>query len=203
MEAEGFGWREWVMLAAALAGIYLVVALVALARLRHRAGKAVPREPTSRSLLTPSRASPAAWQHPFSSPVPVDTGHEGDVETPEVVMQMSSGTGKSVNTAEPPVLTFEDTLSMTHLEAEIKQLRAEVDAVRKELAELKESRRISPMYAEAAALAQRGFDARGVADECGISVAEAEFVLAMTRDDLTFAEEDPHAGKERKLDAAA
>ena len=53
-------------------------------------------------------------------------------------------------------------------------------------AEIKTLRRISPLYADAAALAQRGFDARGVAEECGISVAEAELVLAMSKDSKDF-----------------
>jgi orotate phosphoribosyltransferase-like protein len=54
------------------------------------------------------------------------------------------------------------------------------------LADVRDARRISPLYADAAALAHRGFDARGVAEECGISVAEAELVMAMSRDDKDF-----------------
>jgi len=77
-------------------------------------------------------------------------------------------------------------VAKTELEAEVRQLRAELTALRAEMAEIKTTRRTSPLYAEAAALAQRGFDARGVAEECGISVAEAELVLAMSRDSKDF-----------------
>jgi hypothetical protein len=52
--------------------------------------------------------------------------------------------------------------------------------LRAEMSELKAARRVSPLYAEAVALARRGFDARGIAAECGISVAEAELVQAMS-----------------------
>jgi hypothetical protein len=78
--------------------------------------------------------------------------------------------------------TFSGHLAWAALAGEVTQLRAEVAALRGELTAIKTTRRVSPLYGEALALAQRGFDARGIADECGISVAEAELVLALSRD---------------------
>lgn len=79
--------------------------------------------------------------------------------------------------------SFAGHLASSALEGEVRQLRAEVAALRAELTAMKTTRRVSPLYGEALDLAQRGFDARGIAAECGISVAEAELVLAMSRDD--------------------
>lgn len=88
------------------------------------------------------------------------------------------------------------------MEAELQQLRAEVAALRQEVAELKAARRVSPQYADAMDLARRGFDARGIADECGISIGEAELVLAMSRDELNFDEEVDDGGNPRPAEFA-
>jgi hypothetical protein len=93
-----------------------------------------------------------------------------------------------------PAAPFAEQLAWTALEAEVRQLRGEVAALREELAGFKAVRRVSPMYAEALDLARRGFDARGVAEECGISVAEAELVLAMARDKVDFDREVEDGG---------
>lgn len=154
MESIDFGWREGMLLAALVAGAYLVVALVGLARLRRRPGPA------------------AAVRTPTLPPEEPSMGVAEEVESAAVAI--------------PPSAPFAAHLALTELEAEVGRLRAEVAALRQELADLKAPRRVSPLYAEAAALAQRGFDARGVAEECGISVAEAELVLAMSRDEKDF-----------------
>lgn len=188
MDAAGFGWREIIMLAAALAAIYLIVALVALARLRWRpgaervvAGGAHIQEP-----VDAVAANNRARQHPFQTPVDLSEALPPDLSSIALVTETASQAGGTVNTEQAPAAPFAATLAMTGLEAEVQRLREEVASLRKELAEFQEARRVSPLYADAAALAHRGFDARGVAEECGISVAEAELVLAMSRDDKNF-----------------
>jgi hypothetical protein len=84
------------------------------------------------------------------------------------------------------VASFPEQLAWSRLEAEVRQLRGELAALPLQVAALKATPRVSPMYADALDLARRGFDARGVAEECGISVAEAELVLAMARDNTDF-----------------
>jgi hypothetical protein len=162
MDFGEFGWRDGVLLVAVLAAIYLVVSLLGLARLRRRG------EPT-----------PAVKPHAtdLPEPAPIPNGPAGPAAGAAPVDM-------------PPAVPFEAELTArlarTELEAEVQQLRQELATLREEMAELKATRRVSPLYAEAAALAQRGFDARGVAEECGISVAEAELVLAMSRDSRDF-----------------
>ena len=83
------------------------------------------------------------------------------------------------------------------LEADMQQLRAEMAILKREVSELRAARRVSPQYSDAMALARRGFDARGIADECGISIGEAELVLAMSRDQALFQDEVDDGGNAR------
>ena len=76
---------------------------------------------------------------------------------------------------------FGEQLFRSGIEAELRQLRSELVGLKDNVAQLKAARRVSPQYNEAMRLAQRGIDAHGIADECGISMGEAELVLALSR----------------------
>ncbi|GAA5171296.1 DUF2802 domain-containing protein [Viridibacterium curvum] len=71
------------------------------------------------------------------------------------------------------------------------QLSEEVYTLREELAAVRAASRVSPAYAEAVSLMRSGYDAQAVAERCGISVAEAELVRALSQgqtdqaDDIT------------------
>jgi len=78
------------------------------------------------------------------------------------------------------------------LEQEVAQLRDEVDAVRGELAALREdmlqelshlraSQTVSPIYGDAMQMASAGYDAAMIAERCGIARAEAELVVALAK----------------------
>ncbi len=67
------------------------------------------------------------------------------------------------------------------IEAELAELRGEIAALKEEVSLLKAARHVSPQYGEAMALAQQGMAAQQVAERCGISVAEAEMVCALSR----------------------
>lgn len=67
------------------------------------------------------------------------------------------------------------------IEAELRELRAELAALRTDLDQLKAARRAAPQYEEALALASRGADPHSIAQHCGISVAEAELLQALSR----------------------
>jgi hypothetical protein len=162
MDFGDFGWRDLIWLAAVLAIVYFGVSLRGLVRLRRQPVSASPDLPPG----------------------------DGQVAMPTVPIEPIIGAGAAAHPESDRLPMFETELSArlakSELETEVRQLRLELATLREELAELKLTRRVSPLYAEAAALAQRGFDARGVAEECGISVAEAELVLAMTRDNKDF-----------------
>ena len=78
------------------------------------------------------------------------------------------------------------------LEREVSQLRKEIGGLRAEVIALREERQherakldvtqtISPFYNEAMQMAVQGIDALSISQNCGISRAEAELVLALVR----------------------
>ncbi|HTY04819.1 MAG TPA: DUF2802 domain-containing protein [Rhodocyclaceae bacterium] len=185
MDLADFGVRELIMLTMFAAVVYLIVATLGLLRLRKRKQDPLMEEPASeaRSIDIDERDAPG-WHPPTLTPVDLML----DERTPEPI-SLSFDEPHLVDEIEPSAPAakpFAATLAEVGLDAEVRQLRAEVADLRREVAELKEKRRVSPLYKDAAALAQRGFDAHGVAEECGISVAEAELVMAMSRDDKNF-----------------
>jgi hypothetical protein len=152
MDFGDFGLREVIWLALAAAAVYLVVSLRGLLRLTRRPA-AVPAAgiPDLTFIAADGLRKPSA-----SAPTP-----------PEPQL------------ADTP--NFSQQLSVSALAAEVRELRAEVAALREEIEAERRPRPVSPFYGEAMDLAARGYDARGISDECGISVAEAELLLAMSR----------------------
>lgn len=78
------------------------------------------------------------------------------------------------------------------LEQEVAQLRDEVDAIRGELAALRQdmqqelahfraSQTVSPIYGDAMQMAVSGYDPAAIAERCGIARAEAELVVALAK----------------------
>lgn len=78
------------------------------------------------------------------------------------------------------------------LEQELAQLREEVDSIRgelaglradmqQELALLRASQNVSPIYGDAMHMALSGYDATLIAERCGIARAEAELVVALAK----------------------
>jgi hypothetical protein len=97
--------------------------------------------------------------------------------------------------AEPPIIPSQTLLDaesrerMRLVEEAVDELRAELVVLRQEVNGLKTVRSMAPQYGEAMSLAGRGASAQTIADNCGISVAEAELVRALSRDN--------HAGGRR------
>ncbi len=91
-----------------------------------------------------------------------------------------------------PSLTpsFDDHLFRHNVETELQQLRAEVAGLRETLGRLQTSRSVSPQYTEAMRLAQRGASAQIIADECAISIGEAELVRALSRNSQEHPDDD-------------
>ncbi|MDP3540244.1 MAG: DUF2802 domain-containing protein [Azonexus sp.] len=90
----------------------------------------------------------------------------------------------------PPGLAEE--MLRQSLEQEVAQLRDEVDAVRGELAALRQdmlqelthlqaTQAVSPIYGDAMQLAAAGYDSVMIAERCGIARAEAELVVALAK----------------------
>lgn len=78
------------------------------------------------------------------------------------------------------------------LELEVAQLREELDAIRGELAALREdmlnemahmraTQSVSPIYGDAMQMAAAGYEPALIAERCGIARAEAELVVALAK----------------------
>lgn len=92
-------------------------------------------------------------------------------------------------------------LARTDVETEIQRMRDEMERMRREMEDLRTMRRVSPQYAEAMELAQRGLSAQDVADQLGISLGEAELVHALSRSRQNFEEEETNGAEGNAADA--
>lgn len=79
-------------------------------------------------------------------------------------------------------------LARTDMETELQRMRAEMARMRQEVEELRRAQHVSPHYAEAMELAQRGLSAQDVAARLDMSLAEAELVQALSRSPAHFDE---------------
>lgn len=169
MEGLGYlegGWREGLMALLALVGIYFTVMLLRLAGLRRR------RKPVEPSV---------SWEPPR---VPAEEGPLEDERAFLAAVYEAPGVSEAPD--------FQEALKQAAAETELERLRMEVVALREEVADLKAAQRVSPQYADAMALAQRGLGPRDIADRCEISLAEAELVLSLSRGTQDFEGKDDH-----------
>jgi hypothetical protein len=180
MDMAGFPLREVILGLLVVAAIYIAVMLLRLSHVRKR--KPPAAEPARR------REAPV-----FEAGAARAPDEAGDEEEP--AFTYARPTPAPVRPAPPPadnVHDFSAELSRSNLEREVRQLRDEIAALRGELEEVKAAHRVSPQYADAMALVQRGLTAQDVADRCGISLAEAELVWSLARGPQQFEEEDDH-----------
>ncbi len=143
----------------------------------------VPQAAASRSALaayTEAMEAPPAVE-PFAvRPAPTfewDDVKELFGEEPESPAPAVPSTPRSGGFGEPLAAH----LARTEVETEIQRMRDEMERMRREMDDLRTMRRVSPQYAEAMELAQRGLTAQDVADQLGISLGEAELVHALSR----------------------
>lgn len=166
------GLREGVIVLIALVAIYMLFVLWRMRRLRSKPAPTTPLPPSAAVAETPvlSAVEPA-----------LETAAEPMAESDESWAQAPSGLAEGM---------------LRHgLEQELAQLREEVDAMRGELAALREDMRqelahmqsaqaVSPIYGDAMQMAAAGYDAAMIADRCGIARAEAELVVALAKSQM-------------------
>lgn len=159
LELDGMtlGLREGVIVLIVLVTVYMVFVLLRMRRLRKAP---VP---------TPEKIVPAET---FAEPP------AASAEIDEKWAQASEGLSGSA--------------LRSGLEQEFDQLRDEVDAMRgelaalrddmlQELAHLRASQTVSPIYGDAMQMAAAGYDPVAIAERCGIARAEAELVVALAK----------------------
>lgn len=167
----GIGWRDVVLVLAAMVGVYLVLSLMRLFQVVGKRREGEKKEAKRRL---------SGWE--------VYPSQEAQVTPP------------SVPAASEPDFARELAKSNTEVEferlrRESAQLREEVARLAEEIALLKATRNVSPLYNEAMTLAQQGMPAAGIAGHCGISIGEAELVASLARSGSEF--ERQERGEER------
>jgi len=154
--------------------------------------------PAPASAVTASRSALAAYAEAMEDAPPVEpfavrpapTFEWDDVkelfgeESAVPPAPCAQGTSRSGGFGEPLAAH----LARTDVETEIQRMRDEMERMRREMDDLRTMRRVSPQYAEAMELAQRGLTAQDVADQLGISLGEAELVHALSRSRQNFEE---------------
>lgn len=161
------GIREGVIGLITLVAVYMAVVLLRMRHLRSRRAEAATLPPAP-SLEEPESTQPAEAQPYIGIAPPEPDAWE----------------------KEPPRLA-EDVLRQG-VEQEVSQLREEVDAIRGELAALREDmlqemahmramQTVSPVYGDAMQMAAAGYEPAVIAERCGIARAEAELVVALAK----------------------
>lgn len=157
-----FGLREGVIALIALVAIYIAFVLWRMRRIRHKPNLGA-------SPLPPENVS-AGRQADTAPKMPVVDDELWEKAPAGMAEEMVRGS----------------------LEREVAQLRDEVDAIRGELAALREdmlqelahfeaAQSASPLYGDAMQMAAAGYDPAVIAERCGIARAEAELVVALAK----------------------
>lgn len=159
--------REAVIALIALVALYMVFVLLRMRHLRRRPPEISARKDGDSDRSAPQQAAPELSQAPDAA---LPAGDEW--------------------TSAPPRLA--DEVLRQGLEQEVAQLREELDAIRGELAALREdmlhemahmraTQSVSPIYGDAMQMAAAGYEPAMIAERCGIARAEAELVVALAK----------------------
>ncbi|MBP9712792.1 MAG: DUF2802 domain-containing protein [Sterolibacterium sp.] len=154
MDFSNFSSRDGILLVVIAIAGYLLVSLLRLLQIRWRSKRVAVRPAVAATREPALRFDPAAADDALAPPLSATASLAG---------------------------SFGERLLLTQLEGEVGQLRQEVAELRAALDEIKTARRVSPQYAEAMLMAQRGIEAQDIADRCAISIGEAELVAALSR----------------------
>lgn len=159
MEFADFSIRYAIICAVAVVVVYLLVTLASLAQIKLKQRslrQAMKLDGDEVYWISPEQSLPAEEERLMAS-------------------------GRMTQAPDQAPAKFGEQLFRSGVEAELQQLRGELAGLKDNVAQLKAARRVSPQYNEAMLLAQRGMNVHDIAEECGISMGEAELVLALSR----------------------
>jgi hypothetical protein len=197
-----FGWREAVVLCIVMVTIYFVVMVLRFLQLPRRdvyrldpARAPEMRTPPPEFDAPPGSVLAGVWESPPEPRLdafiePRMDARQAPAPEPRSDQRLDFYLDENAGDAlaAPPSGSFAAQLTQKTMEAEVRQLRdqlaesrEEIQRMREEMGRLSAAQKVSPLYNEAMALAVRGVDAAGVAGRCGISIAEAELVVALSK----------------------
>jgi hypothetical protein len=210
---ESFDWRDAIMVAVIVIAVYMLLTILRLLRVRRHSPTAelaiVKHEPMQDEPHTLGDAVTVAPGFaallPQASRKPSPIWELLDVPPKENVQPIEDTRDDSRDDSSRTDPKFDASLPHSEVDAELQVLRGDLARLSDEVAEVREgievlkaSRNVSPLYSEAMGLAQQGHDARSIAGRCGISIGEAELVVALSRKELGFnADEESEDGDGR------
>lgn len=171
------GMREGVIVLITLVAVYMVFVLLRMRRLR--------KKPAPVAAAVPPQSRPGedipVLNDVEASPYIAEAVEVPNAESDQPWAQTSSDLSADI--------------LRRGLELEVAQLRDEVDAIRGELAALRQdlqqevahlhsAQAVSPVYGDAMQMAAAGYDPVMIADRCGIARAEAELVVALAKSQM-------------------
>jgi len=166
------GWRAGLLVLILLLALYMLFEFLRVRRLRRKKAGAEALPPALEPVLKAL------------------TDSAGEQATGDAEAGKSAGE-EEVAWSEPPAHLAQDAF-MRGVERELAQMRDELDALRgefaalreglrDEMAQLKASQAVSPLYSDAMQMAVSGHEAQVIAERCGISRAEAELVASLVK----------------------
>lgn len=181
IDAQGLGLRDGILLIAGLAAVYLVFMGLRLAQLKKRKAKAAAAKGKQAPRVT---AEPAPLEEEDEDQAGMVYSRPRPAPAP---LAANSATNPATDPGFAALLGETRQRQQESQSAEVGALRAEIETLRETLAtmqdeveRLKAANNVSPLYNEAVGLAQHGIDAEGIAARCGISIAEAQLVAALS-----------------------
>lgn len=223
MEWGTFGWRDGILLLVVLAVLYVIVTLLKLTQVGRRrsaqqvaahqapvAPDSMPYEPETPAPVEMIAAPPAknfdwddvndlfgdAGERPVTAGPPgVMAPEEAAFVMPDQAMPLPMQPAPQAPRTAGFGEYLAEHLARSEMEMEVQRMRSEMERMRTEVEALRAARHVSPQYAEAMELAQRGMTAQDMADQLGISLAEAELVQALSRSDGNFDEGEQYGAE--------
>lgn len=193
----GIGLKGGLALAAVLMAAYLLFTWLRLRQLKKRKTAKAGKVGKGTKAARPAAKIPASPLTAASTAEDADAADDDDEMLDAMVYSRprAMAPGQSSQTSQSPIndpgfaalLGESQERQQPVRTAEVQALREEVSSLRQTLADLQEeldrvkaAQNVSPLYNEAIGLAQHGIDVEGIAARCGISVAEAQLVAALT-----------------------
>lgn len=201
---ESFGWRDAIMAAVIVIAVYMLLTVLRLLQVRRHSSPQEPAIAKQEPLQDEPMLGDAVTLSPeFSALLPASPRQPSPVW--EVLDTPPTENLAPIESARPTEPEFVTPQQHAGVDAELQLLRGDlarlsdkVAEAREEIELLKASRNVSPLYSEAMGLAQQGHDARSIAGRCGISIGEAELVVALSRKEQGFdADEESEDGDGR------
>lgn len=170
------GLREGLIVLIALVAAYMIFVLLRMAGLLRRRPVAVVNTPPAVAVVP---AEPPPPEPPELAPEPAPPLAEAQVSG----WKYAPPDADPLPVTEPPRQGLE--LELAQLRNEVDMLRGELAALRndmhQELAQMRATQTVSPIYGDAMQLALAGYDPGVIAERCGIARAEAELVAALAK----------------------